>query len=137
MKQTPAAARERREDAIHRLPETIDQFQATFAELREIIAQQAAAIEELTEWYKGESVNTNGAESMFIFTMHDDERREALRLLRETYRSAIKIRSESTRRSAEVMMYALTEPLNDHVEFFGPEDDWEHPCLCYDCRTCG
>ena len=47
MKQTPAAARERREDALHRLPETIDQFEATFAELREIIEQQAAAINDL------------------------------------------------------------------------------------------
>ena len=48
MSQTPAAARERLDDALHRLPETIEQFEATFAELREIIAQQYEWIDDLT-----------------------------------------------------------------------------------------
>ena len=63
-----------------------------------------------------------------------DERRATLIELRTIYTEAA---DEPRRRAVEIAMMVLTEPLDSHVELFGDDDEWEHPCLCAECLSCG
>lgn len=68
--------------------------------------------------------------------LDDEQRRDAMLFLRDTYEASKLLRRDSrkTRRTAELLLYALTETLEDHNDIPGL-GEWEHPCLCVECRS--
>jgi len=67
--------------------------------------------------------------------MSDNQRRVTLIELRTIYIEAVGCDQEPRRRAAEIAMMVLTEPLEFHGDLFR-DDEWEHPCLCGECRAC-
>ena len=65
--------------------------------------------------------------------LSDSERKQVMECLRVLYSLAVQRDAHRVSRPLEIALMIVTEPLDSCTRLI---PDWDHPCLCRECRSC-